>query len=809
MDAEDVDGTIRPYRVVVADHTPATRLLMCDILQGSGAFEVVAEATDGEEAVDLATSHQPDLVLLDLFMPTRDGMEAIRRIRAASPGSRIVVFSGGSGQGGGPGIGDRVTASAPDGIVEKREPPEEVIRVVLDACRPAVTASAGPATTPAGGAAPISGRDGPAPTPAGPAAPVSAPNDSPGAATAELSELNEALDRARCDLTEIGAAASHDLKSPLQAILGFAHLLDELYAGALDERAQGFLRTIIDASGRMSGLIDGLAIYCRAIAKPPVAVQISLEGVATEVIRSRDADIAASGASVSFLPLPTVIGDPDQVRTVLSALVSNALSWGRPGPDLASEITISAGRTATGWSVSVRDRGPGIEPGRRERAFSLFGRLPPGAGQLPDQPGPGLGLALSRRLVEGWGGTIWIEENLDDDAQPASPGGFPQQGPPGRGCRVSFTIPDRSGAALNAGAAPAAPRLEPQGTQPTPAPALDRPAAVVPAEPGADGDGADGDGAEGEEAAIPGAAIPEGAIQRGAVQQLLLVEDSDPHADLVAATLAEAPGVPYRLRRVTDLRLARRALAEGHVDCVLLDLSLPDGEGLESLAQMLEMAPGIPVVVLTSRTDEALAVASVQQGAQDYLVKGAIEPRGLARSIRYAIERKTLESQLAQQALHDALTGLPNRTLLLDRLNPGLARSARSGDKLALLYLDLDGFKPINDQFGHEAGDVVLVEVARRLMSVVRPQDTVARIGGDEFAVMCEGFRADAEIQSLAIRMGDAIAQPIPVLGVPGETRSVTASIGIAFASSGEVKSADDLIRSADQAMYRIKRREP
>jgi diguanylate cyclase (GGDEF)-like protein len=140
--------------------------------------------------------------------------------------------------------------------------------------------------------------------------------------------------------------------------------------------------------------------------------------------------------------------------------------------------------------------------------------------------------------------------------------------------------------------------------------------------------------------------------------------------------------------------------------------------------------------------------------------------------------------------------------LLLDRLNPALARAARNGEKIALLYLDLDGFKPINDELGHEAGDDILVEVSRRLTSVVRPLDTVSRIGGDEFAVLCEGFRSETEIKALASRMAETIAEPILVAH---QHRSVQASIGIAF-SAGPGESAEDLIRLADQAMYREKR---
>lgn len=721
-----------PFRVLVADDAPGIRLLMRHILEGSGEFEVVGEAVDGQQAVDLAAATQPDLVMLDLVMPSLDGVEAIPKIRACSPASRILVLSGLSGTE----MADQVAVTAADGYVEKGQHPDEIRRVALDVCR------AEPLAPPPEEIAPSRG------------ASLQELGDR---LDAQAREMADALARARGDLAEIGASASHDLKSPLQAVLGFAHLLDQLYGAELDERAGMFVRTIIEASEKMAALVDGLARYCRVVSQRSLPGPVALDETLKEVVQGLDALIESRRGTVTSDPLPVVFADPAQVALVLTELVTNAMTWVQPG--LAPEVHLSATEAPGGWTIGVQDNGMGIDIEHRRKVFGMFSRLPSSAAV----PGPGIGLALCRRLVEGWGGTVWIEE--------------PRQA----GTLVCFTVPVGGPEALGVE------RLEVGLVEGRPA------AAPIGATVAAE-----------LELALPLSGEAGTGLLAAGLPQLLLVEDSEPHARLVAATLAESPGPRYRLRHVVDLRNARKALFEQRIDCILLDLSLPDGEGLDSLAQVRAMAPSIPIVVLTSRSDEALAVTAVQQGAQDYLVKGAMEPRMLGRSIRYAIERKALEAQLAMQALHDSLTGLPNRVLLLDRLHPALARAGRTGDKIALLYLDLDGFKPVNDELGHEAGDEILVEVARRLTSVVRPQDTVARIGGDEFAILCEGFRAEGEISSLATRMAEVIAQPVHV-GV--ERRSVSASIGIAY-STGPGESAEELIRMADLAMYRNKRRE-
>ena len=187
----------------------------------------------------------------------------------------------------------------------------------------------------------------------------------------------------------------------------------------------------------------------------------------------------------------------------------------------------------------------------------------------------------------------------------------------------------------------------------------------------------------------------------------------------------------------------------------------------------------------------------------DARVVTADDGSGLMAGIAHdTTERHVLEDRLHHQVLQDALTELPNRTLLHDRLDQALARRERDRSQVAVMLLDIDGFKSVNDSRGHAAGDELLIEIARRLRSVVRAGETVARLGGDEFALVVEGIGVRDEIVALAERVQSAFAEPFTL----GETtQHMTASLGVA-ATCGGAESAD-LLRDADTAMYRAKAR--
>ena len=200
--------------------------------------------------------------------------------------------------------------------------------------------------------------------------------------------------------------------------------------------------------------------------------------------------------------------------------------------------------------------------------------------------------------------------------------------------------------------------------------------------------------------------------------------------------------------------------------------------------------------------DESLNFLDRQLRLIDKRLPG--RPVRVVGTVQDVTERKALERQLRHQALHDPLTGLPNRLLFIDRLEHALARTERREESIAVLFLDLDNFKLINDSFGHAVGDQLLLQVADRLDSCMRPQDTVARFGGDEFTILLEDSTEVEGARIVAKRILEELRAPFFLLGYE---LFVTASIGIALSSRTPRRRnlMDDLLRDADAAMYRAK----
>jgi diguanylate cyclase (GGDEF)-like protein len=391
--------------------------------------------------------------------------------------------------------------------------------------------------------------------------------------------------------------------------------------------------------------------------------------------------------------------------------------------------------------------------------------------------------------------------------------------------------------------------------------------------------------------------------------RLLIIEDNIDDAFVLKESLTSynLHDLCFEICHVERLADGLHQLSEKEFDIVLVDLSLPDSEGLETFDTIQQQYTNQPIIVLSGLDDEEIAVEAVQRGAQDYLVKGIIDTGLLIRSIRYGIERKrgelalrdsetrlkkiidksgdgivivdetrkilfvnpaaetlfnrpiadlfgstfdySLDEQITELeifpvgkqetifvelrnvkiewegknavlttlrditerkmaerrlqylATHDSLTSLPNRALFYDRLNHALAQGRRNKNLFSILYLDLDGFKSVNDRYGHDVGDDLLQLVSRRFRSAVRESDTVARLGGDEFTFIIENILAVRDAERVTKKILESLKEPFHVANYE---IVITASIGISvYPQHGE--NADILVKKADMAMYEAK----
>jgi diguanylate cyclase (GGDEF)-like protein len=284
---------------------------------------------------------------------------------------------------------------------------------------------------------------------------------------------------------------------------------------------------------------------------------------------------------------------------------------------------------------------------------------------------------------------------------------------------------------------------------------------------------------------------------------VLLVDSDLADASATAEILGQGSIGRFTVSRVATFADAATRLTCFRYDAVLLDLILPDREGLEAVRGALAIAPDVPLLVLSRVDDERLALEAVLAGAQDYLIKQQGGDALLRRAVRHAIERKRVERELRQLAKFDPLTGLPNRQLFHDRLAQAVRRIDRCDHVVALIFIDLDGFKTVNDRYGHATGDRLLKAVAGRLRRVVRASDTVARLGGDEFTIILEGLRHADDAARVAEHALISLRQSFELGGIVVE---LGASLGVAIAShASEVP--DALTHRADVAMYRAKAR--
>jgi diguanylate cyclase (GGDEF)-like protein len=281
---------------------------------------------------------------------------------------------------------------------------------------------------------------------------------------------------------------------------------------------------------------------------------------------------------------------------------------------------------------------------------------------------------------------------------------------------------------------------------------------------------------------------------------VLLIEDNPGDARLIREMLAEDPSAPFRLHTAERLSHGLAFLASESARLVLLDLSLPDSHGLDTFAKVYAHSPQIPIIVLTGNDDQTVALSAVKTGAQDYLVKGKLDRELLTRSMHYSIERKHYQLQIEHQANYDALTGLPNRSLLYDRLKQAVY-AQRMVRAVAVVFLDLDHFKFVNDSLGHTTGDKLLKDMGERLRLVLRDGDTVARLGGDEFVLILNDQTHDDVIFRAMQRINAKLNEPFVI---DGKELYVTCSAGISLCPQ-DGTDVETLLKNADAAMYRAK----
>ncbi|MCR4298709.1 MAG: diguanylate cyclase [Gallionella sp.] len=288
---------------------------------------------------------------------------------------------------------------------------------------------------------------------------------------------------------------------------------------------------------------------------------------------------------------------------------------------------------------------------------------------------------------------------------------------------------------------------------------------------------------------------------------ILIVDDQQSGVLLLDRILRDAGYIS--IESTTDPHEVCELHRKNHYDLILLDLLMPGMDGFQVMECMkeIEIDGYVPIFVITAHPDHKLQ--ALTSGAKDFISKpfnlmevktrihNMLEIRLLYRKSKDS--NKVLESL----ALHDALTGLPNRRLLIDRLSLAIAHARRNKRTMAVMYLDLDGFKEINDTLGHDAGDTLLSMAAARMVAAVRQEDTVARLGGDEFVIVLPELGHADDVAKLASKVIQAVSQQS--YSIQGRGMNMTTSVGVSIypTHGGD---AETLMKSADLALYEVKR---
>lgn len=285
--------------------------------------------------------------------------------------------------------------------------------------------------------------------------------------------------------------------------------------------------------------------------------------------------------------------------------------------------------------------------------------------------------------------------------------------------------------------------------------------------------------------------------------QILVVEDND----VVATGLSRALGMldtDVSVHTVSDLGSAQALLSDGaQIDVALVDLGLPDAQGLEAPTKLKMISPGMVIVVITGDSSSDTALNLIRLGIQDYIPKSEATPKRVLRTIRLARERHERELRLKRIACVDQLTGSLNRRGLLSAVQNSSEAISRLSMSSALMTVDIDRFKSINDSFGHPIGDMILRQSCRRIAHCVRENDVVGRAGGDEFWVILNGFTKPENVPAIASKMLRGFSSPFRV-----NSRNIQVGVSIGVALMPEhATTVEDWVEKSDIALYEAKHR--
>ncbi len=284
---------------------------------------------------------------------------------------------------------------------------------------------------------------------------------------------------------------------------------------------------------------------------------------------------------------------------------------------------------------------------------------------------------------------------------------------------------------------------------------------------------------------------------------LAIVEDNLGDVELIRSLLTEDSPDAFSIRHVERISdLGALCASASLPDVLLLNLNRPDAHGFATIDQVRHDLPQVPMVAMTSSAENKMAYDAVDAGVQDFIIKGDFDGRSLARTLHFAISRHRCTNAPFEKANFDELTGLVNRFLFRDRLAHALRRANRGDETLALLFIDLDDFKTINDTYGRDVGDTYLQALAHAFVDNVRDSDTVARLGGDEFAVIVEGLSYPQAAIDIARKLLSIAEQPIELAE---HTIRGSFSIGIAFHTADNINGQSWLIKGAGSALSSAK----